>query len=59
MLLEQVTDRQMQAGQVLAGATMAAFLAAALVRRYTYPIRLTFATIYCAALLAFLLYRLL
>ena len=59
MLLEQVTDRQMQAGQVLAGATIAAFLAAPLFRRYTHPIRLTVASIYCAALLACLLYYLL
>ncbi len=59
MLLEQVTDRQMQAGQFLAGATMAAFLAAPLFRRYAQPIRLTVAAIYLAALLGFLVYYLL
>jgi hypothetical protein len=59
MLLEQVTDSEMQAGRVLAGATMAAFLAAPLFRRYTQPIRLSVTAIYCAAVLGFLLYYLL
>jgi hypothetical protein len=59
MLLEQVTDSQIQAGRVLAGATMAAFLAAPLFRRCAHPIRLTVAAIYCAAVLGFLLYYLL
>jgi hypothetical protein len=59
MLLEQVTESQMQAGRLLAGATMAAFLAAPLFRRYAQPIRWAVATIYCAAVMGFLVYYLL
>ncbi len=59
MLLDQVSDSQIRAGQFLAGATMAAFLAAPLFRRYARAIRLTVAAIYIAALVGFLLYYLL
>jgi hypothetical protein len=59
MLLDQVTDTQMQAGRILAGATMAAFVAAPFFRRYTQPIRLIIAAVYLAGVLGFLLYFLL
>jgi hypothetical protein len=59
MLLDQVTDGEMQAGRVLAGATMAAFLAALLFRRHAQAIRLTVAAIYFSAAPEVLLYYLL
>ncbi len=46
----------MQTGQIVAAATMAAFLAAPLFRRYSQAIRLTVGVIYCAALLGAVLY---
>jgi hypothetical protein len=59
MLLDQVTDEQIKAGQIAAGAAMVAFLAAPYFRRYAQPIRLTVAALYVAGVLGFLLYYLL
>jgi hypothetical protein len=56
MLLDQVTDAQMQAGGLVMGATMAAFLGAAWVPRYGRAIRAAVVVIYLAAVLGFLLY---
>ena len=56
MLLDQVTDTQMRAGQIAAGATMAVFIAAPYFRRYAQPVRLTIALIYIGGLVGLLLY---
>jgi hypothetical protein len=59
MLLDQVTDTQLRAGQIAAGATMAAFLAARYFRNYAQSIRLTVAAIYIGGVIGLLLYFLL
>jgi hypothetical protein len=60
VLLDQVSDTQLQAGRILAGAVMVAFLGAPFVfRRRAQAIRLVVTVIYIAAVLAFLLYVLL
>jgi len=59
MLLDQVSETQMQAGRLLMGATMVAFLAAPLFRRHGLAIRWVVASLYIAAVLGFLAYFLL
>jgi hypothetical protein len=59
MLLDQVSETQIQAGRVLGGAAMAAFLAAPLFRRQVQAIRLAVAGVYIAGVLGFLVYYLL
>jgi hypothetical protein len=54
VLLDQVTDRQMQAGQMLGAATMVAFFAAPMFRRQAKTIRLVVAGLYLASVLGFL-----
>jgi hypothetical protein len=58
MLLDQVSETPMQAGRVLAGAAMAALLAAPLFRRQAQAVRLVAACVYIAGVLAFLVYYL-
>jgi hypothetical protein len=59
MLLDHVTETQMQAGRVMAGAAMVAFLGAPLFRRQAQAIRLVVTCLYVAGVLGFLLYFLL
>jgi hypothetical protein len=49
MLLDQVSDRQMQAAQVMTGLTMAAFVAAPVFGRWARSIRMALACLYIAA----------
>jgi hypothetical protein len=56
MLLDQVSEPKMQAGRVLAGAAMVAFLAAPIFRRQAQTIRLVVTGVYIAGVLGFLLY---
>jgi hypothetical protein len=58
MLLEQVTERQVQAGQAVGGLALVIFFAARLFPRYTQSIRLVVAAAYCAGLLGVVLYYL-
>jgi hypothetical protein len=58
MLLDQVSETEIQAGRVLGGAAMAAFLAAPLFRRQAQAVRLVVAGVYIAGVLGFLLYYL-
>ncbi len=55
MLLDQVSETQLQAGRVLGGA---AFLAAPLFRRQAQAVRLVVAGVYIAGVLGFLVYSL-
>ena len=59
MLLDQVTETQIQAGRILGGAAMVALLAAPMFRRQAQTIRLIAAGVYIAALAGFALYFLL
>jgi hypothetical protein len=59
MLLDHVSDTQMQAGQIAAGTAMVAFLAAPMLRRYAQPVRLIVTAVYVAGVLGVLLYFLL
>jgi hypothetical protein len=59
MLLDQVSETQMQAGRIMAGATMAAFLAAPLFRRQARTIQLVVGTVYIGGMLGLLMYFLL
>ncbi|HEY4040552.1 MAG TPA: hypothetical protein VGM32_01770 [Rhodopila sp.] len=59
MLLDQVTETQIQAGRILGGAAMVALLAAPMFRRRAQTIRLIAAGVYIAALAGFVLYFLL
>jgi hypothetical protein len=59
MILDQVTDAQMQAARILGGATMAAFLAAPLLRGRAQTARMVIAGIYFAGVLGFVFYLLL
>ncbi len=52
-------DPQLRAAAMVSGATMVAFLAAAMVPRYTTAIRLVVTLVYCAGALGFVLYSLL
>ena len=56
MLLDQVSDRQMQAAQIITGATMAAFLGARVFGRWANSIRVALTGLYIAAVCGFLLY---
>lgn len=56
MLLDQVSDTQLQAGRVVGGAAMAAFLAAPMFRRQAQAVRLVVAGVYIAGVLGLLLY---
>jgi hypothetical protein len=56
VIFDQVTDAEMQAARVLAGATMAAFLAARMFRKHAPAIRLLILTVYIAGILAFVAY---
>ena len=58
MLFDQISETQMQAGRILAGATMAAFLAAPMFRRQAQAVRLVVAGVYIAGVLGFLVYYL-
>jgi hypothetical protein len=58
MLLDQVSETEIQAGRILGGAAMAAFLAAPLFRRQAQRVRLVVALVYIAGVLGFLLYYL-
>ncbi len=59
MLLDQVSDTQLQAGRVVGGAAMAAFLAAPMFRRQAQAVRLVVAGVYIAGVLGLLLYYIL
>jgi hypothetical protein len=59
MILDQVTDAQMPAGRVLAGAAMVAFLGAPMFRRQAQAIRTVVTCLYLAGVLGFMLYFLL
>ncbi len=48
MLLDQVTDSQMQAARILIGATMVGFLGAPMFRGQAWTIRLVITGFYCA-----------
>jgi len=56
MLFGQVTTREMQAGQLLTGATMAAFLAAPLFRRHAGRLRVAITVFYILGIIAFAVY---
>jgi hypothetical protein len=56
MLLDQATDAEIRAAQILGGATMAAFVAAPIFRHQAQRIRMVIAGVYFAGVLAFLLY---
>jgi hypothetical protein len=58
MLLDQISETQMQAGRILAGATMAAFVAAPLFRRQAQAVRLVVSSFYIAGVLGFVVYYL-
>jgi hypothetical protein len=58
MLLDQVSETEIQAGRVLGGAAMAAFLAAPLFRRQAQMVRRVVAGVYIVGVLGFLLYYL-
>jgi hypothetical protein len=58
MLLDQVSETEIQAGRVLGGAAMAAFLAAPLFHRQAQAVRLVVAGVCIAGVLGFLLYYL-
>jgi hypothetical protein len=58
MLLDQVTPAQMQAGGVLSGLTMAAFIAAPLLRRHVQLVRIGIAAVYIAGIVGFAIYSL-
>ena len=59
MLLDQVSDTQLQAGRVVGGAAMAAFLAAPMFRRQAQAVQLVVAGVYIAGVLGLLLYYIL
>lgn len=59
MILDQVTDQEMQAARVLGGATMAAFLAAPFFRHRAQMVRIIVASAYFAGVMAFMVYLLL
>ena len=59
MLLDQVTDTEMRAAQIIGAFTMVGFLAAPMFRRRAQTVRLVLAGAYVACLLGFLLYVLL
>jgi uncharacterized membrane protein YadS len=59
MLLDQVSETQLQAGRVLGGAAMAAFLAAPMFRRRAQAVRLVVAAVYIAGVLGLLFYYIL
>ncbi len=56
MLLDQVTDTQLQAARLFGGATMVAFLGAPLFRRQAQRVRIAAASIYIAGVLGFLIF---
>lgn len=56
MFFDQATPAQLQTASMLTGATMAAFLAAGLVRGRSRMLRLAIAGLYIAAVLAFIIY---
>jgi hypothetical protein len=56
MLLDQVSETQLQAGRILAGAVMVAVIAAPIFRRRAQMIRLIASGVYIAGVLGFLLY---
>lgn len=56
MLLDQATDTQMQAAQVVGGATMAAFLAARIFGHQAQRVRIVVAGLYIAGVLCFVAY---
>jgi hypothetical protein len=58
MLLDQVTDTQLQAARLLGGTTMVAFLAAPLFRRQARNVRIVVTALYIAGVLGFLIYEL-
>ncbi len=58
MLFDQVTDTQMQAARLFAGATMAAFLAAPFFRGRATGIRIVVTIVYLAGVLGFTAYLL-
>ena len=59
MILDPVSDRQVQAARVFAGATMAGFLGASLFRGRARNIRLAVAAVYLAGVVLFTIYLLL
>jgi hypothetical protein len=56
MVLDQVTDTEMQAARILGGATMAAFIAAPVFRRQAQMVRIIVASVYFAGVLVFTVY---
>jgi hypothetical protein len=58
MLLDQISETQIRAGQALGGAAMVAFLAAPMFRRQAQAVRLVVAGVYIAGVLGCLLYYL-
>jgi hypothetical protein len=53
MILDQVTDTEMQAARLLVGATIVAFLAASACRQHARTIRVVVLCIYIFGVLAF------
>jgi hypothetical protein len=58
MLLDHVSSAQMQAGQILTGATMVGFMALPMFRRYGQALRICITVFYAASVLAFVIYSL-
>jgi len=58
MIFDQVSDSQMRAARIVAGATMAGFLAAPLFRRQAAKVRLAVAGLYIVGVLGFAIYLL-
>ena len=56
MFFDQATPAQLQTARALSGATMAAFLAAGLLRGRGRMLRVAIAGLYIAAVLAFIVY---
>jgi exosortase/archaeosortase len=56
MLLDQVSQTQIQAGSIVSGAAMVVFLAAPMFRRQAQAIRIAVTVIYLVAILGAVLY---
>ncbi len=59
MIFEHVTPQEMQAAQIVTGATMVGMLTARLFGRHARTARLMIAALYLAAIIGFVLYYLL
>jgi len=59
VIFEHATPQEMQAAQIVTGATMVGMLSARLFGRHARTVRLTIAALYFAAVIGFVLYYLL